>query len=60
MVYYKARVKPNKNYVGHNPEKNLIIPGMTAEVDILTDKKTVFQAIIKPVYNAMDTAFRGR
>ncbi len=59
-VYYKGRVKPDQNYVGHNPEENLIIPGMTVEVDIITDKKTVFQAIIKPVYNAMDTAFRGR
>jgi HlyD family type I secretion membrane fusion protein len=60
LVYYKARVKPSQNYVGHNQKKNLIIPGMTAEVDIITDQKTVFQAIIKPVYNAMDTAFRGR
>ena len=60
MVYYKARVKPDQNYVGHNEKENLIIPGMTAEVDIITDQKTLFQAIIKPVYNAMDTAFRGR
>ena len=60
MVYYKARVKPDQNYVGHNSKENMLIPGMTAEVDIITDQKTVFQAIIKPVYSAIDTAFRGR
>ena len=60
MVYYKGRVQPNKNYVGHDSTTNQLIPGMTAECDIVTDKKTIFQALVKPVYNAMHTAFRGQ
>lgn len=60
LVYYKVRVKPETAYVGNNPELNLIIPGMTLECDIVTDKKTVFQALVKPIYNAVHTAFRGR
>ncbi|MGF1822726.1 HlyD family type I secretion periplasmic adaptor subunit [Vibrio splendidus] len=59
-VYYKVRVKLDTNYVGKNPNLNLIIPGMTLECDIVTDKKTVFQALVKPIYNATQTAFRGR
>ena len=60
IVYYKVRVKPANTYVGNNPKLNLIIPGMTLECDIVTDKKTVLQALIKPIYNAVHTAFRGR
>ena len=59
-VYYKARVRPRKTFVGRDSLTNQIIPGMTVECDIITDRKTIFQALIKPVYNAMHTAFRGR
>ena len=60
VVYYKIRVKPDTNYVGKYEGINLIIPGMTLECDIVTDKKTVFQALVKPIYKATQTAFRGR
>ena len=60
QVYYKARIEPDQEFVGRDSAMNHLIPGMTAECDIVTDKKTIFQALVKPVYNAMHTAFRGR
>ena len=37
-----------------------IIPGMTAEVDILTGKKTVLSYLLKPVLKAKAYALRER
>jgi adhesin transport system membrane fusion protein len=36
----------------HFSDKMPIIPGMTAEVDILTGKKTVLSYLLKPVLKA--------
>jgi adhesin transport system membrane fusion protein len=41
-------------------EKLPIIPGMTAEVDILTGKKTVMSYLLKPVLKAKAYALRER
>jgi adhesin transport system membrane fusion protein len=56
-AYYLVRVrttKPNFN------EKLPIIPGMTAEVDILTGKKTVMSYLLKPVLKARAYALTER
>jgi len=37
-----------------------IIPGMVAQVDILTGKKTILQYLLKPVLRAKATAMRER
>ena len=41
-------------------EKLPIIPGMTAEVDILTGKKTVMSYLLKPVLRAKANALSER
>lgn len=56
-TFYVVRVRtkqPNFN------EKMPIIPGMTAEVDILTGKKTVLSYLLKPVLKAHAYALRER
>lgn len=56
-AYYLVRVrtaKPNFN------EKMPIIPGMTAEVDILTGNKTVLSYLLKPVLKAHAYALSER
>ena len=56
-AYYLVRVrttKPNFN------EQLPIIPGMTAEVDILTGKKTVMSYLLKPVLKARAYALSER
>ena len=60
VPYYKARIQLDTNYVGHEPGKHLLLPGMTVQADIATGTKTVFQYILKPIYTTLDSAFRER
>jgi len=58
--YYLVRVKCDKNYLGTEDNKKNIIIGMTAQVDIITGKKTVMQYIMKPILRAKYNALRER
>jgi membrane fusion protein, adhesin transport system len=58
--FYLVRVKSNKNYLGSEDNKKNIIIGMTAQVDIITGKKTVMQYIMKPILRAKNNALRER
>ncbi len=42
------------------PTKLPIIPGMVAEVDILTGKKTVLNYLLKPILRAKSSALTER
>lgn len=56
--YYVVRVRTDRSAVG---DKNLpIIPGMVAEVHVLTGKRTVLQYLLKPVLRAKANAFTER
>ena len=56
--YYVVRVRTNQASVG---DKHLpIIPGMVAEVHILTGKRTLMQYLLKPVLRAKENAFTER
>lgn len=56
-AYYLVRVRTLKSSLG----KGLpIIPGMVAQVDILTGKKTVLSYLLKPVLKAKARAFTER
>lgn len=58
-AFYIIRVRTLKNSLGD--EKAMpIIPGMVAEVDILTGKKTVLSYLLKPVLKAKSTAMTER
>jgi HlyD family secretion protein/adhesin transport system membrane fusion protein len=46
MSYYEVKVKANKyNFAKDKP----ILPGMVADINILTGKKTIFRYILKPL-----------
>jgi adhesin transport system membrane fusion protein len=56
-AYYIVKVRTLKSAIG----KGLpIIPGMMAQVDILTGKKTVLSYLLKPVLKAKSYAFSER
>jgi adhesin transport system membrane fusion protein len=57
QTFYTVRVKTKATNFS---EKMPIIPGMTAEVDILTGKKTVLSYLLKPVLKAKAYALRER
>jgi len=56
--YYLVKVRTEKSYVGS--DERPIIPGMMAEVHILTGKRTLMQYLLKPVLRAHSNAFRER
>jgi len=58
--YYLVRVKSSQNYIGSEKNKKEIIIGMTAQVDIITGKKTVMQYLMKPILRAKNNALRER
>ena len=54
--YYLVRVRTNENYLEKNGEQLPIIPGMTAQVDILAGKRSVLDYIMKPILKARQNA----
>jgi adhesin transport system membrane fusion protein len=56
-AYYVVRVR---THLSSFNEKLPIIPGMTAEVDILTGKKSVLSYLLKPVLKVKSYALRER
>jgi len=56
-AFYLVRVRTTQ---AHFSDKMPVIPGMTAEVDVLTGKKTVMAYLLKPVLKAKAYALRER
>ncbi len=58
--YFLVRVRTKNAYLEENGKRLPIIPGMMAEVDILTGKKTVLTYLLKPVLRAKASALTER
>ena len=58
--HYLVRVKTLKSYLGSTKDSLPIIPGMIAQVDILTGKKTVMDYLLKPILKAKQKALREK
>lgn len=58
--YYKIRVRTEGGFAARPDEQLAIIPGMTAEVDILTGKRTVLRHLTNPISRARERALRER
>lgn len=56
-AFYIVRVRTNKSMLGENLP---VIPGMVAEVDIITGEKSVLSYLLKPVLRAKARAFSER
>nr|WP_322995352.1 HlyD family type I secretion periplasmic adaptor subunit [Castellaniella sp.] len=56
--YYNVKVRTTNDYVGS--AERPIIPGMMAEVHVLTGKRTLLQYLLKPVLRARENSFRER
>ena len=59
-TYYLVRVKPVKSFLGATRGELPIRIGMTAEADIITDKKTILSYLTEPVHRGIDKALRER
>lgn len=58
--YYLVKVRADRNALEHNGETLPIIPGMTAEVNIVTGEKTVLDYLIKPVLKTVANSLHER
>lgn len=58
--YYKGIVALDRSYVGADPERNRVMPGMTVQADIHTGDKTVLEYLLKPIYTSVNQGFRER
>ena len=59
-TFYLIYIETKKNYLGTEKHPLKIIPGMTANVDIVTGKKTVLQYILKPILKSKQYVFSER
>ncbi|QKF59194.1 HlyD family type I secretion periplasmic adaptor subunit [Aliarcobacter lanthieri] len=59
-TFYIVRIETDKNYIGEGEKQKHIIPGMIADVDILTSKKTVLDYILKPILKTKTYAMTER
>ena len=58
--FYRVRVRTEESALGSEENPLSIIPGMTAQVDVLTGEKTVMDYLLKPILKARDHAMRER
>jgi adhesin transport system membrane fusion protein len=58
-TYYIVRVQTQKSKLEQSKDMK-IIPGMTAQVDILTGKKSILSYILKPILKTKQYAFGDR
>ncbi|HEX6827827.1 MAG TPA: HlyD family type I secretion periplasmic adaptor subunit [Burkholderiales bacterium] len=60
LSFYKVLVRTRENHLLHAGQRLPIIPGMNAQVDVLTGHKTVLDYLLKPILKARDSALRER
>lgn len=55
---YIVRITTDKNYVASGNEKLYIVPGMIAEVNIVTGKRSILNYLLAPVLKMKENALR--
>jgi HlyD family secretion protein/adhesin transport system membrane fusion protein len=50
----------DKYFVGNDSRKNVLRPGMIVQADILTGEKTVISYLLRPIHQAVNSAFTER
>lgn len=58
--YYTVLVRTERNYLGKKEEPFTIIPGMIAEIDIKTGKKTILEYLLKPLVKTLNESMTER
>lgn len=59
-VFFEIEVRTDKNYMGTEDNPLPITPGMVADVEVITGKRTILEYMLKPVLRARDRAFTER
>lgn len=59
-VFFEIEVRTDKNYLGGAERPMPITPGMVADVEIITGRKTIMEYLMKPVLRMKDRALTER
>lgn len=59
-ISFEIEVRTEKNYMGDEENPLPITPGMVAEVEVITGKRTILEYLLKPILRARDRAFTER
>ena len=59
-VFFEIEVRTDKNHLGSDEHRLPITPGMVAEVEVITGKRTILEYLVKPVLRARDRALTER
>lgn len=59
-TFYIVRIETEKNFIEKNGVTKHIIPGMIADVDIITGKKSILDYILKPILKTKTYTFTER
>ncbi|MCB1680744.1 MAG: HlyD family type I secretion periplasmic adaptor subunit [Alphaproteobacteria bacterium] len=59
-ILFEIEVKTVRNYLGTSANPLPITPGMVAEVNVVTGKRTIMYYLLKPLRRTMDRALRER
>ena len=59
-VFFEIEVVADRNYLGTEEKPLPITPGMVAEIEIITGKRTIASYLLKPVLRAKDKALTER
>jgi len=58
--FYVVRIELASNYIDLGKENMSILPGMIAQIDIITGKRTIFNYIFSPLTKVMQESFREK
>lgn len=59
-VFFDIELKADRNYMGTEETPLPITPGMVAEVEVITGKRTILEYLLKPILRARSVAFSER
>ena len=59
-ITFEIEVHTEKNYMGSAENPLPITPGMVADVEVITGKRTILEYLLKPILRARDRAFTER
>lgn len=58
--YFKGYVELSRTSLGNTSTEMPVMPGMTVQCDIITDRQTVLRYLLRPIFVAFDQGMRER
>ena len=59
-IFFEVEVRTKKNHLGSETNPLPITPGMVADVEVITGKRTIMEYMLKPILQAKSVALTER